>query len=112
MTFSLGLAAMTTLPLLDYAEACRLRDNGLSAALFSNLSDSEWLKLARQKAFDIAKSSGSVDINQVYAACGLPANKNSAGSVFRDRRFVFLGVTNSARITRHAGRITVWGLRE
>ena len=98
------------LPLFDADQGKARRDAALESF---EVTSSEWLAMARNKAENIAQSHGSVTSDAVLAAIGLPPaymHPNVIGAIFNDRRFRRIGVTPSSRPRNNASIIGVWAL--
>lgn len=106
---------MMELPLFDYAESIRHRDEGIAVAAGNNAS---LCVRAREIAVEMCRRQGTVTMDDVQRElvarkiCGIKDLGNAAGGVFRDRRFEFTGIRiRSARIHAHANEIKVWRLK-
>lgn len=88
-----------------------LRDAQL--ALFEQ-RDADFLDHCRQVAIDIAKSQGSVSINDVRAAINLPAELHPSvlGAVFRGKKFTAIGFTEATHKAAHARVVRIYKLTE
>lgn len=88
-----------------------LRDAQL--ALFEQ-RDADFLADCRRVATDIARSHGSVSINDVRAAIDLPAELHPSvlGAVFRGKKFTAIGFTEATHKAAHARVVRVYKLTE
>lgn len=99
------------LPILNYIESARLRDHGMLAAA-NGYGAGDWLCRAREVAIYQAGNYGETTIDDVLRVCPRPASVSPAatGSVFKDKRFKCVGITESAQVQRHAGIIRRWSI--
>lgn len=88
-----------------------LRDAQL--ALFEQ-RDADFLAHCRRIATDIARSQGSVSINDVRAAINLPAELHPSvlGAVFRGKKFTAIGFTEATHKAAHARVVRIYKLTE
>lgn len=98
-----------SLPIFDYIEAQKLRDQGMQIAASYPCDD--WVAKARSVAEHIAATEGECTIEMVYKKIGLPPKPNAAGSVFKGKKFRCIGMDEATRTTRHCGMIRRWALR-
>lgn len=94
----------------DAAEGRRRRDRGIRAA---SAKHSAWLVEAREVAVSIARTTGTVNADDLRAAGIVPpqgASPNVFGGIFKDDRFAFYGYTHSARPEAHGNLISQWTL--
>lgn len=107
-------ARSITLPLFDAAESQRHADEGIALAAEHKAS---LVVKAREIAVATCKRKGTATMDDVVREmCVLGYDVhclgNSAGSVFKDRRFKFTGhYTKSERIHAKANVLRVWSLR-
>lgn len=94
--------------IFDYAESVRLRDKGMMNAA---VADSDWLSRARSVAEHLAAKQGETCIEEIYRIVGLPDHANAAGSVFRGKQWECIGIKQATRVSRHAGIVRRWSLR-
>ncbi len=101
----------------NLAEGERQKDAGIEQASEA-LSKARLVAVARQFAFDIAKSRGSVTADDVFQEMEKRSLYpellgNAAGSIFRGKDFVFSGQwKKSARVSNHARMNRVWILNK
>ncbi len=98
----------TDAPLLDFIEGQRRKEQGI--ALAASGYGNEWIDRARSVAEILAAQNGEVTIEDVYQKIGIPPRPNMAGSVFRGKRFRFLGFDTAQRKERQGGTFRRWGL--
>lgn len=74
----------------------------------------DFLERCRQVAIDIARSQGSVSINDVRAAIDLPAELHPSvlGAVFRGKKFTAIGYTEANHKAAHARVVRIYKLTE
>lgn len=100
--------------LFDVIEGTRQRDAGMERAAKNK---AHLLDLAREAATHIARRTGEVNMDDVYAAlefyCGNYGELgNAAGAVFKGGQFEFTGRwVKSQRTTNHGRFIRVWKLK-
>lgn len=95
-------------PLLNYIEGQRRKEQGIAIA--ASGYGNEWIDRARSVAEMLAAQNGEVCIEDIYQKIGLPPRPNMAGSVFRGKKFRFLGFETAQRQERQGGIFRRWGL--
>lgn len=95
--------------IFDYLEGTRRRDAGVAQVEANN---SDWVQQARNTALMLAAQNGEVTSDEVQKLCPRPAHihPNATGSIFKDKRFRFIGHTPTKRIDGHARTIKIWGI--
>jgi hypothetical protein len=88
-----------------------LRDAQL--ALFEH-RDTEFLEHCRALAVEIARTQGTVCINDIRAQLRLPAELHPSvlGAVFRSKKFTAIGFTEATHKAAHARVVRVYQLSE
>ncbi len=95
----------------DSQRAEKLAEEGIAKA---EARRSEEVAFARDIAEGLLLAHGEItadDVQQTLEGLGKPRLGNAAGSVFKDKRFVWTGKTaKSSAVARHGGLIRIWRL--
>lgn len=97
-------------PLESYAEAVKLKEQGILAAATSTYETADWVAKAQEVARYLAAKDGETNIEIVYGKVGLPPNPNAAGSVFKGKGWKCVGVLEAVRTSRRCGLIRRWSI--
>lgn len=101
--------------LFDFEKAKAARDAGMALAAEKSDLLSEWRRIALEIALKRSDRRVSIDdVGEEVQRRGLPSSLgNAAGSLFKERHWVFTGDRiNSKKVSSHAREIKVWQLIE
>jgi len=104
-----------TQDMFNFAEGQAARDAGLNRACIPSFRK-EALRKAKAHAIALGVALGEVtadDVKRRMLNYGDDPDDlgNAAGSIFRGSEWVCVGVKQSERKSRHAGKISVWRLK-
>lgn len=99
--------------LFDLPASRAARDTGMEKAAYSSQKSAEWLSQARKVAEHLAMKHGETTSDAVQMICPKPegVHQNACGSIFKGKKWVCTGFTQTSKVSGHARIIRIWGLR-